>query len=544
MRELSIFLVGVLVAAFLLGLAVTPLLIRLAFSRQILDRPGNRKTHDKPVAYLGGLAVFSTLLIVIGFAFPLGLRDILESFSSQKIFIILASSFGVTLVGLWDDLFHIRPRSKFVGQLLFACLFAVFGFRFEVLQVPGFSPFPLFFMAVPVTVFWIISIVNALNLIDGVDGLAGSVTCGILGCTAVAGALMDNPGVILISLAGLGALLGFLRYNWTPAKIYLGDAGSNGLGMLVACLLISLGRTQPYVMLAGPRAPIASQPFPYQLFVLTLLAAYPAMEVLLSVTRRFLRGRPITRADKGHIHHRLTYYGWSNKWICVAAAGYTALAGSAALALLDHQYGKATWLLSTLALATGIALQFLGFMNFFRPKSIAKSRVNFQIAHHFITMQLLKLRLAHDWEEVMTLVNQTCNEFGVQGYRLIVRPGPNGKGRFHSSWERPLEEHQEYLNFLKTREKGNELTHFQDHATLPDIDAEAFWIFEPHSLEEELDVEYRVLVSEFITSVLRRIRDLKPSVIVVIPKDTPQGPHKKNVSSNLLRRRAARPKIR
>ncbi len=523
----------VFILSLLLSFVLTPLATRLAQWKKWLDHPGNRKQHIQPVAYLGGISIFAAIIFSFLLAQVLGFFSNLEIHTFQKIAIILACSLGLALVGLWDDLFKIRPLYKFLGQFFFTSIFAVYGFRFEVMHVPGFLPFALGFMAVPFTVFWLLSIINALNMVDGVDGLASTVMVGsfFLGCAA--SALVDNPSGLLLGFAALGGILGFLKFNWSPAKIYLGDAGSNGLGLLLAGMLVSLSNTQTLLSIHGHSPNLNEQVFPYQVFVITLLAAYPSLEIILTVARRFLHGRPISRADRGHLHHRMLNLGFQKKWICVIALAFTLLTGMGAISIIGHQYGMAIWLLVTSGILLGIALTLLGFLNFLSPHIISFSRPHFIIAHHFISMQRAKLSLAIHQEDVLQLINQVCVEFGVQGYSILVPPDAEGKGDCHITQERTHEDNGDYLNGIKAELKSGNFSQFKDHVSHKASGGVAEWIFDPHNQEEDLDVEYRVLVSEFMKEALECIASLKPSVhsgfVGQIAPD--------RLTSNLLRRR-------
>jgi UDP-GlcNAc:undecaprenyl-phosphate GlcNAc-1-phosphate transferase len=459
-----------------------------------------------------------------------------ENGLGRKIPLILFTSLGACLVGLWDDVRHLRPLYKLLGQMAFACFFAVFGFRFDLLHIPGSGPINLGLAAVPLTVFWILSIINAVNMIDGVDGLASMVTAGSLLLIGAASAMLANGGILVLSLVALGAVLGFQRYNWSPARIYLGDAGSNGLGMLLACSLVALGQSTCWF--PGSPAPPERlvEPFPYQLFVVTLLVAYPALEILLSVTRRFLKGKPLSRADKGHLHHRFLNRGWSKQGVCWTALVITLFLGSVPLAVLTHEYGKATWLMAASGLILGLVLSLLGFLNFLLPHVVSHIRPHFLIANHFIQMQRLKLGMAQNREEIITLLHITCSEFGVRGFQITVKANGQGNNPCHYAWERPIEASRLYLEHIKTDIEKGHFDHFKDKLSLEGGNCEAYWIFEPHSEESELDVEYRVLVSEFMREVLGRLYILKSvkgeETLVKLDNQT-----QAKIRSSLLRRK-------
>src|SRR5581483_219535 len=346
----------VFLLSLVLSLSLTPLFAKLARRFRIVDRPGHRKTHKEPVAYLGGaaLALSVTGAFLFDYFFFAGSSDAYTFKGFMKAFFVLFPAMGVGLVGLWDDVSDINPRYKFMGQFLFAVAFSIFGFRFEVLHIPGLPPTSLGLLSIPATVFWILAIVNAFNMIDGVDGLAASVSAASLVLMAFDAGLVGSTVQLILILGLLGAVLGFLPFNWKPAKVYLGDMGSGFLGMFIACSLVGLG--QGFGKTIPMNGPTLGQPYFYQIIIATLIVAYPAMEIILSVIRRLLRGRPIWRADKGHIHHRLLHEGWTPQSICLMALALTFLPGFAALTTVAKYHGLATWSLALFGLLIGLGL--------------------------------------------------------------------------------------------------------------------------------------------------------------------------------------------
>lgn len=485
----------IFLAALVLSLALTPLFRRLALRLRIVDRPGHRKTHKEPVSYLGGAALLLSLLLAFGITLWLsnGLESTLSLRGYMKAFLILGCTLGVALVGLLDDVRNLSARYKFIGQAVFALAFTFFGFQFQTLHLPGLPPISLGLLSIPVTAFWILSVVNGFNMIDGVDGLGVSVGAGSLVLLAVATSYTENGLEMLLALGALGALLGFLPFNWKPASIYLGDAGSGAIGMFMACSLVALG--QAYGSPLPNTPPNWGQPFFYQIIIETLLVAYPAMEILLSVSRRLLRGRPVWRADKGHIHHRLLNLGWHPQGICLGALGFTLLPGLAALTTLAKYHGWAAFILVLFGLIIGFGLSTLGFLDFLKPNLIDHLRPHYQIAHHFISMQKIKLTLAGSREEVLALVDQACHELGVKGYRLIVMSDEHQKGGLDYTHDFDPTR----LSTLPASQRGP-VDRVQLHGGM----GGAEWMFEPQAMEGELDVEYRVLLSEFMREALEK----------------------------------------
>ena len=533
--------------SLILGLVLTPLWAKLAVSRGIVDKPAHRKTHTQNIPYMGGPAVFSAAILgLVATGLATSLMVGYDQAMIIKTTVILVPALGVMAVGLWDDCRNIAPRTKFVGQLVFALLFAQFGFRFEMLHVPGLPATdlpPLF--AVPLTAFWIVSIINAFNMVDGVDGLAASVGASSLFLIAIGSAYLGSEALMTLSLCLLGAVLGFLYHNWKPAKVYLGDAGSNGLGMFVAAALLAMGKGRPIFMHPDHLAGI-DWPFRYQVFVLTLMVAHPVLEICLSVARRMFRGKPITRADNGHIHHRLVNIGLRAPQICLIAVGASLLPGMAALSLISRHLGWATWLLALSGMIFGVSISVLGFLKFLDPKAMEHLRPHYRIAHHFIEMQKIKLTQVDDRREVLALINGTCREFGVQSYRFFILQDNLGKGGLDYAYDWVPLQQKEYLNFIKRADGSKPEAPISDRYEMPNHRGEAQWTFQPnlrlnegpHQDDSELDVEYRVLVHDFMKEALEAaLRVGKGRETLLVPAVAP-------ISGQGLRGHALRRKVK
>jgi UDP-GlcNAc:undecaprenyl-phosphate/decaprenyl-phosphate GlcNAc-1-phosphate transferase len=526
----SFYLQFIFLASLVFSLILTPLFRALAQKYRILDRPGHRKTHKVPVSYLGGAALMLSMILGFGLTFWLfgKLEDSFTLRGFLKAFLILGCSLGVALVGLLDDLRNLSARFKMMGQLVFALAFAFSGFQFHVLHVPGFHPADLGLLSLPVTVFWILAVVNAFNMIDGVDGLAATVSAVSLTLLAALTTFTGNGMELILALGALGAVLGFLPFNWRPAKIYLGDAGSGGLGMFLACSLVALGQK-----LGGglSNSSLMGQPFFYQILIVTLLVAYPALEIITSVFRRVLHGRPAWRADKGHIHHRLQHLGWKAQRICLAALGLSLLPGLAALATVSKEHGWAALFLVLCSLVLGWGLTQLGYLQFLDPKAMDRLRPHYQIAHHFISMQKVKLSLATTREDVLTLLEQACEELGVKAYRLIVRPDDKLKGGLDYTH-----------SFDPTRLSAMEIESqgIVDRVRLPRGKGGAEWMFEASTVEEDLDVEYQVLISELMKAALERAAEVGKN-LEILEMPSVVGFSHGHVSGHHLRKRHHQP---
>ena len=523
---------------FVLG---TPAAIRLAGSFGLEDKPGGRKIHTSPIPRVGGILFLISLFtsMVFGFLFSHLLSSHEPECHWAKVGILLVGILAAGGLGLADDLLDLRPAWKFGLQALLTGLFTFLGYRFDFLHIPGFPPIHLAFFSVPFTAFWIMAVMNGFNFMDGVDGLAGSVSAVVFLGLGVAAYLQSELGLCLLAVAALGALAVFLAYNRPPAKIYLGDAGANALGFGAAAGLVSLGQTNPLV-LEPFNASAKPMPFHFQFIISTLIVGYPFLEVFLSTIRRgikrFYFGRSMEWSEKEHIHHRFLKIGWKPFRISLVGATFNLFLVATALLAMSQQKALAVFCFLPVVVILAVLMPQMGFFDFADAGSLAGKRPYYLMAHRFLDMQRAKLKLVVDRHEALALASQTCAEFGVQGFWIKEEADPEGKGGLVYYWERPHEIQRESLQFLKTEINSGNFEIFRERTSIEDDRIEAYWIFEPHVDESELDVEYRVLVSGFMKDILYRLRELE-----TLASDRPlieinNLGHAK-VRSSLLRRR-------
>ena len=319
----AVFLAGLLAA-----LVLTPLWRRLAPGWGFLDRPGERKVHRAPVPRGGGLAVFIGFHAACAVVFLFPWKPFSGQLSIAWWFRFLPLSAGVVGLGLLDDRFDLRPLAKLTGQIALAVAAYALGFRLQNLfgfVLPGW-------VDAAATVFWFVALMNAFNLIDGVDGLATGIAT--IAATGIGLSLVFRgaPGDVLLFLGFAGAGLGFLRYNFYPASVFLGDAGSLFLGFALAALSISTNSKASFM--AGLGVPM-------------LAVGVPLFDVLLAVWRRSMRrilsrgsgaegGGGIESADADHLHHRLLRKGFGQGQ--VAGFLYAATLGLVIVGLLASAF--------------------------------------------------------------------------------------------------------------------------------------------------------------------------------------------------------------
>jgi UDP-GlcNAc:undecaprenyl-phosphate GlcNAc-1-phosphate transferase len=334
-------------SAVAVTLAVTPVVRRLSIRASLVDRPGGRKVHTKAVPRLGGIGIFA------GFAAAVAVEAVGETLWHWPAAIIhadlplIGAAAGLALifaVGLVDDLRGLTPGVKFLGQLLAAAIPIAAGLRVE--NVPfGGGLQGLGLLSYPVTALWIVGFANVFNLIDGLDGLAAGVAAIAAASFLVLGVQMNQivPTVLAASL--IGACIGFLRYNFNPASIIMGDSGALFIGFALACM-----------SLQGVMKSAAA----ISLVVPLLVIGVPVFDTASAIIRRRLHGRPIQEADNGHIHHRLLHRGFSQRQtvlIIYAWSGALA-AGAYAVRLVPIEARVAVFLI--MAVLSGVMASWLG----------------------------------------------------------------------------------------------------------------------------------------------------------------------------------------
>ena len=302
--------------ACVVGLAVTPIVRHYAYRLELLDMPGGRKVHQVPVPRLGGIAM--TLAFAAGVGFAALVASELGSAAFLRLSLAPAILGGVMLllvVGIVDDIRGMPAFAKLAGQVAVAVLVAFLGLRLERLVFPWGSV-ELGSLAVPLTVAWIVGVINAVNLIDGLDGLAAAVALTVLGAFGLLAALDGVDPTLPIIAATVGAAVGFLAYNLHPATIIMGDTGSMFLGFVVSAIGISL--TQDAVRPLPPWVPV-------------IALGLPLLDMAWAVVRRTARGEPFFMPDRRHIHHQLLRRGLTQRDAMLTLTAVSAALGIAAV---------------------------------------------------------------------------------------------------------------------------------------------------------------------------------------------------------------------
>ena len=330
------------------SLLLTPLIRNMAHHFNLVQAPeGGRNIHKRPIPRLGGIAILLAMWAPLIGIF-LWNNDISTALRDDTS--LLISLVGGTLIlgfiGIWDDLVGVRAIIKLMAQIAAALVIYFSGIQIDVITVPLLGVWDLGILDLPITVFWVVLVINAVNLIDGMDGLAGSVVTVAGFSLFVMGVMEENILSALLLISMVGGCLGFLVYNLNPASIFLGDTGSMFLGFILST------------------AAVHSSQKSYTLFSILsafIILALPIFDLSLAVFRRFLSGQPLFSADQHHIHHMLLRRGWTQKQsVFILFSATVGLAGLAFISIYADDRMAALSILSLLPISF-IVVKILGY---------------------------------------------------------------------------------------------------------------------------------------------------------------------------------------
>ena len=301
MNEKVVGVLKIVIFVMMFTALLFPMVKRISLHVGALDYPNKRKVHKKPMPLLGGLMIF------FGFLFGY----MLFAPQSTQMLAILIGSFIVIITGILDVIKPLNARDKFIGQLAAACIVTFYG----KILLNDISAFGFYFefgwLAYPLTILFMVSVMNCINFIDGLDGLAAGISSIFFATIGVIAFILHNLGSLEITLTFimLGACLGFLIFNFNPAKIFMGEVGSMFLGYMIAV-----------VCLLGFKAVTLTS-----LVVPMLILAIPILDTLFAIIRRIIHHKPIYEADKQHLHHQLLNKKFSQRTTVLIIYGVSIL---------------------------------------------------------------------------------------------------------------------------------------------------------------------------------------------------------------------------
>ncbi|BAZ42901.1 family 4 glycosyl transferase [Calothrix sp. NIES-4101] len=310
-------LIAFLVAAVVV-LWTTPDVRNIGIKSGQVDKPGDRKVHQRPMVRLGGVSIFTGTMMALILVWWLGGFANLPPEKEWQIWGVILGGSGFFLIGLADDLLSLSPFVRLVMQVIVAAGAWKAGVSIDFVTIPTMGIVQLEWLSLPITVVWLVGMVNAINWIDGLDGLAAGVS-GIAAVVMLVVALfMKQPAAALIAAALAGAALGFLRYNFNPAQIFMGDGGSYFMGFTLASVsIIGLVKIPAFTAVL----------LPY------VILAVPIFDMSAVILLRLRQGKSPFKADKRHLHHRLLNAGLSHRWAVLFIYSLTLWMGSLAMAI-------------------------------------------------------------------------------------------------------------------------------------------------------------------------------------------------------------------
>ena len=407
-------------AIFFLSLLFSFVLTR--YVRDVATRRGwvavpsnERHLHSSPLPRLGGVAIFISFSLSLVAAYVLAAyRPQLHSaFPLKTLLTILVPASIIFLLGVYDDLYSVGPYIKFAVQSLAATMLFMGGLR--ILNIPvlfGEHQLP-WFVGLPITILWVLAITNAFNLIDGLDGLAaGSALFSTLVAFVVA--LLNGYSLVTVmTIALAGAILGFLRYNFNPATIFLGDSGSLFIGFLLSALALAGAQKAPTIVAVA--IPVVS-------------FGLPILETSLSILRRLISGRPVFTADREHIHHKLLQSGLTHRQVVIVLYGVSAVFALLSLFLLWPTGSSLGLVLAVVGTGIWIGIQRLGYPELGELARVAQrtfEQRQIVINNLAIRRATDELKVARDYAQVRRVLEAAfgSNDFDGFDVRFKLFPG-------------------------------------------------------------------------------------------------------------------------
>lgn len=338
-----------LILGFLTSLIVsfiaTPYVKKLAEKVGVVDAPNQRKVHTRIMPRMGGLAIYLGYLVAFFLFVPYD--------SMSEMLGIFIGSTIVMAVGMLDDKYQLSPKWKLLGQLIATAIVVIpFGLKIGVVNLPysgsiDFSSGWLFWLAIPITMFWIVGVTNAVNLIDGLDGLSAGVSAIAAGTMGVMALLMGDYKVATYCFVLLGAILGFLYFNFHPARLFMGDTGSLFLGFNLAALSIMGFKEALFVSFIIP----------------IVVLGVPLWDTFFAIVRRIVNKKPISSPDKGHLHHCLLNMGLSHRATVLTIYSISIFFGTMAILLTKTTKWTTIIVMVVLLIAIHLGTEIVGLVS-------------------------------------------------------------------------------------------------------------------------------------------------------------------------------------
>lgn len=332
--------VAAFITALMMAFALTPPVIKFANLIGAIDKPNHRKVHTRLMPRLGGLAIYFAFVGAFLVTYPF-----LPEANVQAIKGLLLGGSVIVFIGILDDRFELSAKVKLLGQIVAAAIVVlVFGLRIEFVNVPFGDVIDwsrMEWLGILITMLWIVGVTNAVNLIDGLDGLAAGVSAIATATMLVIAIMMGNVTVILLCALLLGSIIGFLFFNFYPAKIFMGDSGALFLGFSLATLSVLGFKSVTIVSFIIP----------------ILILGVPLSDTFLAIIRRIVNKKPISVADKSHLHHCLLQLGFSHRKTVLIIYGISFVFGLCAVISTITMSQDLNWVTVFITIALLVVLE-------------------------------------------------------------------------------------------------------------------------------------------------------------------------------------------
>lgn len=324
--------------SFIVCILLTPIVIRFVKKMGFTDIPNERKVHKTAIPNLGGIAIFVSFLCGLLIIRP----------DQPYHFAFLLGAFIIVTIGILDDILDLSPSKKFLGQLIAALIVIFYGnIQVNFINLPFEKTLEFGIFSIPITIIWIIGVTNAINLIDGLDGLAAGVSSIALISMAIMAYLKFDYYVLMIALLLLASSLGFLIYNFHPAKIFMGDTGALFLGYMIAVLSLLGFKNVTFISFIVP----------------ILILGVPLSDTFFAIIRRIVNKKPLSAPDKSHFHHRLLAIGFSHRQTVLIIYGISALFGLSAFIFSLTSVWGSILLIMVVILLIELGVEKIGLVN-------------------------------------------------------------------------------------------------------------------------------------------------------------------------------------
>ncbi len=393
-----------------MALMTTPIVIRFGRWLNIVDSPGIRKVHSEPIPRIGGVAI---LISMMGLVIPvLFLQNVIgDSFRSvlPKVVALLVAAGFVFLIGLVDDIRGLRVRVKLLAQFVAAVTVCYTGVRIDSIALTDSLVVNFGWLSWPLTILWIVGISNAVNFVDGLDGLAAGICAVACGVIVILSLYLGSPVMTIMMLSLMGALSGFLVFNFSPAKIFMGDSGSLFLGFIIgSSSVLCAAKAETLVGLALP----------------ALALGIPIFDTLLSMLRRVLERRSVFSPDRSHFHHKLLALGFRQRHAVITAYALTLFAAGLGMFMLFTRSAQTVVVFISILLLLVMAFRIVGSVGL--RETIAglkrKQTISNQVKHEIEDFEEVELclRRAKSFDHWWRALSTSADKMGMSNLSLVL----------------------------------------------------------------------------------------------------------------------------